>query len=425
MEEENKIIENQVEEDKSTRVVFVENFASQLDKEQKRLTSEPSETAAARKIRDIIASANSDFKARLEPFYARPLLGRRCYFFMAIWLLICDLIYFVSFQRHPTAGIILTLLALVLFGTGMGIFLAMFFGVDKFNFLLPKKACYNVETEFTTPYKYSVKSNENTEPNNTIVLCANHDSLPGMYFEDRGIFKKFALIYTPIFMIIFILMCIIKMGVGNDTVGKIVALSLIPGLLSIVAMFVFIAHYSIFPAHARENNCISPSIALAVFVTLYGQRNYLPENTRIVYVSFGGENSGHGGSKAFVERHLARDRGFANAKVICLEEVNSGSIMVSKEDIIRRIRYSEDIRAKLEKVGQENGIELKDEKIFGAIHGHIANSFQKQGIQAISLYGKDESKNNPVPLNSEAIQKLFDLTLGTVKDILKEDKTSF
>ena len=425
MDEEVVQQEQIVEDKKQTSSMFVETFASQLEKEQYRLTSEPSETAAARRIRDIISSVNKDFNAKLEPFYARPFLGRRSFMFMAVWLFICDILYFVSFQKNVVAAIVLTLVAMLMFMGGMGIIFAMYLGEDRLSFFLPKKACYNVETEFTTPYKYSVKSNENTEPNNTIVLCANHDSLPGMYFEDRGIFKKFALIYTPIFMIIFILMCIIKMGVGNDTVGKIVALSLIPGLLSIVAMFVFIAHYSIFPAHARENNCISPSIALAVFVTLYGQRNYLPENTRIVYVSFGGENSGHGGSKAFVERHLARDRGFANAKVICLEEVNSGSIMVSKEDIIRRIRYSEDIRAKLEKVGQENGIELKDEKIFGAIHGHIANSFQKQGIQAISLYGKDESKNNPVPLNSEAIQKLFDLTLGTVKDILKEDKTSF
>ena len=82
MEENINKEENIEMQEKSPNVVFVENFANQLDKEQKRLTSEPSETAAARKIRDIIASANSDFKARLEPFCARPLLGRRCYFFI-------------------------------------------------------------------------------------------------------------------------------------------------------------------------------------------------------------------------------------------------------------------------------------------------------------------------------------------------------
>ena len=411
-----------VEEKKSTSSMFVETFASQLEKEQHRLTSEPSETAAARRIRDIILSVNKDFNAKLEPFYARPLLGRRCFMLMAIWLVICDVIYFVSFQKNSVAAIILTLFAMLMFMVGMGIILAMYLGEDKFNFFLPKKACYNVETEFTTPYKYSLKSTENAEPNNTIVLCANHDSLPGMYFEDRGAFKKFVFIYTPIFMFIFILICIIKMATGIDTTGKIVSLALVPSILSLVAMFAFVAHYSLFPAHARENNCISPSIALAVFVTLYGQRNHLPENTRIVYVSFGGENSGHEGSKAFVERHLARDRGFNNAKVICLEEVNSGSIIVSKEDTIRNIKYSEDLRNKLSKVGQENNINYLEEKKFATVHGHIANSFQKQGIQAINIYGKDESEKNPVPVNSESIQQLFDLTLGTVKDILKEDK---
>ena len=101
-----------VEEKKSTSSMFVETFASQLEKEQHRLTSEPSETAAARRIRDIILSVNKDFNAKLEPFYARPLLGRRCFMLMAIWLVICDVIYFVSFQKNSVAAIILTLFAI-------------------------------------------------------------------------------------------------------------------------------------------------------------------------------------------------------------------------------------------------------------------------------------------------------------------------
>ena len=422
MEEENKIIENQVEEDKSTRVVFVENFASQLDKEQKRLTSEPSETAAARKIRDIIASANSDFKARLEPFYARPLLGRRCYFFMAIWLLICDLIYFVSFQRHPTAGIILTLLALVLFGTGMGIFLAMFFGVDKFNFLLPKKACYNVETEFTTPYKYSLKSTENAEPNQTIIVCANHDSLPGTYFENNDILKKISLYYTPIFMFIFMLFCIIKMGTGIDTTGKIVALALIPGILSLFALFIFATHYSLFAVHARENNCIGSSVALAVFANLYGMRNTLPENTRFVYVSFGGENSGHAGSKAFVERHLARDKNFTKAKVVCLDEIRSGDLFLAKSDILRKARYSQDMVYAVEKASQELKIPLEIEKdIINNQHGHIATSFDNQRIEAVSIFGREPATSNNALVTTDTIQNLYDLTMQTIQNILVKD----
>lgn len=422
MEENINIEENIEMQEKSPNVVFVENFANQLDKEQKRLTSEPSETAAARKIRDIIASANSDFKARLEPFYARPLLGRRCYFFMAIWLLICDVIYFLSFQKNPTAALVLTLFAFVLFGVGMGILLAMFFGVDKFNFLLPKKACYNVETEFTTPYKYSLKSIENVEPNQTIVICANHDSLPGTYFENNDIFKKISLFYTPIFMVIFMLFCLIKMGTGIDTTGKIAALSIIPGLLSVFALFIFATQYSLFAAHTRENNCIGSSVALAVFASLYGMRNHLPENTRFVYASFGGENSGHAGSKAFVDRHIARDKNFTKAKVVCIDEIRSGTLLLAKSDMLRKAKYSEEMVKAVQQASKDLNIVIGEEKdLINNHHGHIATAFVNQRIEAVSILGAEPTTKSDEMVTTNTIQNLFDLTMQTIQNILIKD----
>ena len=413
---------NSTKQDEPQKNGFVESFALQLEKEKNRLTSEPSETAAARHIRDIVSSANPDFKAKLEPYYAHPLLGRRSFFFLAIWTFICDIIFFASFQKNDITAILLTLFTLMVFVVGVVIIMAMFLGMDTFNKLLPKKACYNVETEFTTPYRYSIQTTDNVEPNQTIVLCANHDSLPGTYFEDKGLFRKIAMIYTPFFMLFFVLICIIKMGIGIDTTAKIVGLTLVPGLLSLFAIFIFIASYSLFPTHARENNCIAPSIALAVFATLYGQKNYLPENTRFIYVSFGGENSGHGGSKAFIERHLARDRGFNKAKVVCLEEIKSSSLVVPETDIFRRCKYDDSMLSALKSNAQTLEIELaKERDALASMHGHIASSFAKQNIQAISILGKKYSDDNPHPIDSENIQKLFTLTLETVKGILSKD----
>ena len=68
-------------------------------------------------------------------------------------------------------------------------------------------------------------------------------------------------------------------------------------------------------------------------------RNHLPENTRFVYASFGGENSGHAGSKAFVDRHIARDKNFTKANVVCLDEIRSGSLLLAKSDLLRKAKY--------------------------------------------------------------------------------------
>ena len=151
-------------------------------------------------------------------------------------------------------------------------------------------------------------------------------------------------------------------------------------------------------------------------------RNSLPENTRFVYVSFGGENSGHAGSKAFVERHIARDKNFTKAKVVCLDEIRSGDLFLAKSDILRKARYSQDMVYAVEKASQELKIPLEIEKdIINNQHGHIATSFDNQRIEAVSIFGREPTTSNNTLVTTDTIQNLYDLTMQTIQNILIKD----
>ena len=49
---------------------------------------------------------------------------------------------------------------------------------------------------------------------------------------------------------------------------------------------------------ARENNGVATAVAMATYAYFAEQPELLADNTKIVYVSFGAENSGHSGSGA-------------------------------------------------------------------------------------------------------------------------------
>lgn len=150
------------------------------------------------------------------------------------------------------------------------------------------------------------------------------------------------MIVAPVSVFIFILFCILKMAIGTEganVAAKISAFTILPFVSGIFGIAAFVIHFSPFEKFARENNGVATSIAMATYAYFAEQPELLADDAKIVYVSFGAENVGHCGSRAFVEAHPE----FASAKVLAIGDILSGNFQVAECDAIRNIDFSLDV----------------------------------------------------------------------------------
>lgn len=411
MEELNQIKNVISQEDLADCLDFVDDFSSQLKEFSGRLTGGDSETACARAIRNRLHD-ETDAKTRLEAFMSYPMLGRQSFLLVGVWFALCYILYFVSFAGGRIAGIFLTLLSLVVFVVGIGIFLSLYFGKRTFKNILPKKACYNVVSEF---------GSENNE--RVFVVCDHHDEMPGSIIKDFGIMRKFCTVIAPTSMFVFILFCILKMAIGTqdgDIVAKTSAFAIVPTIFGIFGVTSIILHYSPLSKHTRSSNGISTSIAMATYAYFVDKPELLPEDVKIVYASFGGENSAHCGSFEFAKAHPE----FAKATVLCIDDIQSGDIEIAEYDAVRKIEYDANTIAAVLESAREQDIKisvmqhrtLRDK--FNSLHGFMSNSFACIGNPTVTILSKgyDKSQRN---LSAEEIGNLFSLSVGAMQNLMK------
>ena len=308
-------------------VGFISEFSVELQQYDNRITGSASETACARAIRSRLAD-ETDATVRLEAYRSFPLLGRGSLPFFGLWYLLCYVLYFVSFAGNITAGILLTVLALAVFAVGSGVMTALYFNKKRFKKFLSQKVSYNVVSEFS-------KNTDKLKKERVFIIADNHDATLGNFVTDYRLMSKIAHIFVPLTAAVFVLFCILKMAIGTDSEVKITAFTVIPAVVGVLGVTVTLLRFSPFERHAKQNNGVATSVAMATYAYFAEQPDILPEDVRIVYASFGGENSAHGGSDAFVKSHPE----FADAHVLCIGDIDSSEFKIAERNAIRRIEY--------------------------------------------------------------------------------------
>ena len=403
-------------EDMQSAMDFVEQFSHELSKYPHRITASKDETACARAIRNRLHD-ETDAKTRLEAFNTPPLLGRGSFLLLGIWYALCYVVYFVSFAGGRVAGALVTLLSLVMFLSGGSVLILMYLGSRKAGKILPKKVSYNVVSE-------SCKAEKNVK--NTLVICDNHDATLGSPIKDFDLVRKLSMIIAPLSVFVFVLFCILKMAIGtqgDNVAAKISAFTILPFVSGIFGIAAFVLHFSPMERFARENNGVATAVAMATYAYFAEQPELLADNTKIVYVSFGAENSGHGGSNAFLEAHPE----FASAKVLAIGDVLSDNFQVAERDALRNIDFSIDVVSAVHASAIEQGITVStmphDSFLhkFNSLHGFISNAFAKNGNPTATILAKDYSKRDK-SLSKSDLENLFSLCVGAAMKIMaKED----
>lgn len=391
-------------------VDFINDFVGETTEFSKRLAGSESETACARAIRNRLHD-ESGVKTRLEAYYAYPLLGRGSLPLLGLWWMLSLALYFVSFAGGRVGGALLTALALVVFLSGSAGILSLFFGDKTLKGLLVKKASYNVVSEFS--------KNEGKAAKRTFVIADNHDAKLGGFFGDFGILRKLTILIAPISAFLFVLFCILKMAVGFDTIPKITAFTILPALFGILGAVVTFTHYSPFARHARENNGVATSVAMATYTYFATHKNRVPDDAKIIYVSLGGENAAHSGSQAFLKAHPE----LKDAKVLCVQDVLSGDFRIAECDPIRKINYSTPLVSIIRSSAHEQGIDVSvvpHENIvkqISSLHGYMSSAFAKDGIETATIVASGEADH---VLDRQDIEKLFALTVGSLDKLMHE-----
>lgn len=394
---------------------FAEEFSSELKNLQGRLTGTKEETATARLIRDRL-HAETSAKVRLEAYKARPIAGRGSLTLLGVWYAFCLALYCISFVWNRTAGILLTLTALVFFLAGStALFMLFLGGGGKLKTLLPKKVSYNVVSERAPRVCEAGKER-------TVIICTNHDAALGNAIYDFQKLRKITVVYAPLSAIIFVIFCILKMAIGPVSAGAISALTIVPFLSTVAGVAICVTHFSLSKKHSRDRGGVATSVALATYAYFVENPDLLPDDVRIVFASFGGENSAHGGSQAFVNAHAE----FNSAKVIAITDIFDGNFEVTKGDYLRKIEHGKDVVDAIALSARENGVYniVKDNNSAGdkffCLHGFISNAFSKSNISSATITAKHDNAGEGA-VRREDIGKLFAITVTTVAHLLEEE----
>lgn len=321
-------------------------------------------------------------------------------------------LYYVSFAGGKVGGALLTALALVVFVSGGVAIMSLFLGKKTLAGLLGKKVSYNVVSEF---------QKAGAKPERTFIIASNHDAKLGGFFGDFGVMRKLTILIAPISAFLFVLFCIIKMAVGFDTVPKITALAVLPAIFGLLGAFATFTHYSPFTRHARQNNGVATTVAMATYAYFAENSDKLPDDAKIVYVSLGGENSACGGSQAFVNSHPE----YSDAKVLCVQDILSGDVKIAECDGVRKIAFSTPVVSVIRSAAHEQGIEVEavphdtPKQKLASLHGYLSNAFAKAGIETATIIANNNSDH---VLDRNDVEKLFSLTVGAMAKLMAEEK---
>lgn len=417
------------------------------------------EKATARFLRDTAAEIPG-VKARMEPFYARKLLGKGSFIIAAVVLLAALIFYFAYV---PISLIII----IVAFPAAM----LLVVGYYKIGFLLPKKNAYNVVAVLDPGEAEKAKAAERerkrkleqsgiivsnfirhdgfgfrdsqiekpaaSDPLNgadikrTVVISTNYDNEYGTNYSGRRLKKLTGLFILLSVLGAFILFvfCIIRLATGTLTMDKIsgtawlVTMTVIPIVFVLPAVFFFATYTSRDKRNITENNLLGTLAGAAVLEYFSARPDELPPHTRLVYVAFSSKHKGNTGAYSFLEQHKS-DGLLINPVVFDIAELRTQDWTVVNFDYSTFKESDSAVSDVISRALSESGVnyEVRGKGELDAGHNGFA-PFVTKGIPASTVSLKKyrealasgEHEGN-IP-SAETVQKLVEVSVEVVKKL--------
>ncbi|MHA1726151.1 MAG: M28 family metallopeptidase [Promethearchaeota archaeon] len=259
---------------------------------------------------------------------------------------------------------------------------------EVFDFLFPKKDSNNIVGVI-----YPTK-----EVKQSVIFSAHHDS--AYEFNLFYYFKRFGqkTINFAYIGIVFILIVLIAKFILNIFNVRANMIFLTLGIAFLFFLPIFIPYLFFHSYKSVLGACDNLSgVAIILGIARYlseNKKDFVPQNTKVYFVSFAGEEAGIRGAKRYVDMHYQQLKN-ENTKVVNIDSIATPeTILIATKEIIIGVKHEKEIYEKLYEIAKENGINGKMVPItFGATDGA---AFSKKKIAATSISGLD-LENELVP----------------------------
>jgi len=176
------------------------------------------------------------------------------------------------------------------------------------------------------------------------------------------------------------------------------------------------------PGAADNLSACALSVAMCRF--LVKNPTYIPEDSEIRFISFGGEESGYRGSRRYVKRHLEELKRL-DTRVLNIETVANPEFVILTSDINGTVKNSPEIVKSVVEAAERAGVHFK---VKPATLGTANDSgpFSQAGLKAITILGfkvpqqmvafYHQKWDNPDILMIEPLLNVLKLTLEWVRN---------
>jgi hypothetical protein len=266
-----------------------------------------------------------------------------------------------------------------------------------------------------------------------LIISGHHDSAPEntwLRFLGYGFFILLATFFIG--YVIILVMCIMQLwGLITETASIVRSGTL--GWVMIAYPIIPAVTFALFftrkgkdggnvPGAADNLSACALSVAMCRF--LVKNPIYIPEDTEIRFISFGGEESGYRGSRRYVKRHLEELKRL-DTRMLNIETVANPEFIILTSDINGTVKNSPEIVKSVVEAAKSAGIPFK---VKPATLGTANDSgpFSQEGLKALTLLGfkvpqqmvkfYHQKWDNPDILSIEPLLNVLKLTFEWVSN---------
>jgi hypothetical protein len=227
-----------------------------------------------------------------------------------------------------------------------------------------------------------------------IIISGHHDSAPEntcLRFLGYGFFILLATFFVGYFIVVVkSIIQILGMITENYNLIQKGTLSWILMIFPIMPAVIFAMFFTRkgkdggnVPGAADNLSACALSVAMCRF--LVKNPHYIPEDTEIRFISFGGEESGLRGSRRYVKRHLVELKRL-DTRMFNIETVANPEFVILTSDINGTVKNSSEIVKSVMEAAESAGVPFK---IKPATLGTANDSgpFSQEGLKALTLLG--------------------------------------
>jgi hypothetical protein len=296
---------------------------------------------------------------------------------------------------------------------------------ELFDPIFTKKKSINVIGRLCKPGTKIVKR--------LLIISGHHDSAPEntwLRFLGYGFFFLLATFFLG-YIIILVMSIIQLLGMITDNAslvrtGTLRSIMMVYPVFPAVIFAIFFTRKGKYggnvPGAADNLSASALSVAMCRFLVKYPC--YIPADTEIRFVSFGGEEAGYRGSRRYVKRHIDELKRL-DARLLNIETVASPEFVILTSDVNGTVKNSPEMVKSVVAAAERAGVPFK---VKPATLGTANDSgpFSKAGFKATTLLAfkipqqmvafYHQKWDNPDILTLEPLLNVLTLTLEWVKN---------